>query len=803
MAKVELFINNVIVDLTEDVTIPLTFSIADIRNPDKRNTSFSKTIRVPGTKSNNTLFTYIFEINRITQTSNPLINFQPDFNANLKASALLFVDSIQQFKGIAQLVSIKNNNDSYEYEIVLFGDLSNIITEFGSKLLSDLDLSEYDHEYTRDVQIDSWDSFTTINGTPTAFQYGVGYIYPFIIHGDENITDYKPNDFFPAIAFKTYLDKMFSVAGFTYDSAFFNSAFFKRLYLPYSDIDTKLTQSEINNRLFKAFGATPFTDLIDNTYTSPNANASIFNVSQTNTKTITLINDSTSGNYDPNDVYDTSLGTFNVPNSGTYSFDIVGDINVNIESLTSGVIVAGLLSTLKIELFEDSTPLSPIYTTTLFLSSTDSNTFNVNVTTTDLVLTQGNIIQLRSVFSDVGQVYTFDYTLLPATSDLRFNYEATNVTFKNNLKSTTTQEGDTMYINSTLPPIKQSEFFMSIVKAFNLYVRPDKDVTNLLHIDPRDDFYTGNEIVDWTDKLDLSKDIVIKPLGELTSLNYEYNYKPDTDYLNEKYTKSTNLVYGNYTETIINDFLKDTNKTELIFSPTPLIGSNSHNRVCPQFVSVTTDSTGSKTYSPKKVNPRMLYYGGVKSCDAWNFNSDLGATVVKTTYPYIGHLDDPFTPTKDLNFGVPNEVYWNLVNSYTTDNLFNRYHKKFLTEITDRDSKIVTAYSKLNPLDFFNLDFSNYIFIDGTYYILNKVEDADINENTSYKCELLKLKNAPSYIASSIPPPTVPITDSGLIQGGLDEVRAISATSTWYIIQGGLDEVRSMSATSPITIIQG
>jgi hypothetical protein len=36
-------------DLYEDVEMPLNYSIIDVREPDKRKTSWSKTIKIPGT----------------------------------------------------------------------------------------------------------------------------------------------------------------------------------------------------------------------------------------------------------------------------------------------------------------------------------------------------------------------------------------------------------------------------------------------------------------------------------------------------------------------------------------------------------------------------------------------------------------------------------------------------------------------------------------------------------------------------------------------------------------------------------
>ena len=45
-----------VVDMFEDVPMSLNYSVADIKDVEKRNASFSKTIRLPGNPNNNKLF---------------------------------------------------------------------------------------------------------------------------------------------------------------------------------------------------------------------------------------------------------------------------------------------------------------------------------------------------------------------------------------------------------------------------------------------------------------------------------------------------------------------------------------------------------------------------------------------------------------------------------------------------------------------------------------------------------------------------------------------------------------------------
>ena len=92
---------------------------------------------------------------------------------------------------------------------------------------------------------------------------------------------------------------------------------------------------------------------------------------------------------------------------------------------------------------------------------------------------------------------------------------------------------------------------------------------------------------------------------------------------------------------------------------------------------------------------------------------------------------------------MTNEIYYsngfNKVITFTNNTLFNKYYSKFIQEITDTNSKIVTAYFYLSPSDIKNLSFSNQYYFEGQYFRLSKIENYNpINPVT--KCEFLKIK---------------------------------------------------------------
>ena len=327
------------------------------------------------------------------------------------------------------------------------------------------------------------------------------------------------------------------------------------------------------------------------------------------------------------------------------------------------------------------------------------------------------------------------------------NLKMINATFKNEVVNTVYNEGNSIDMFSAIPKkIKQKDFFMSIVKMFNLYVESDTTNDRNLFIEPRDDFYNNN-INDWTHKLDVSQQLEFLPMGALDSQRYLYTYKPDKDYYNELYTDTWGDIYGQRIKRINNDFIKNEYKTDVIFSPTPSVGQSYNDKVLPTIKKVDNNGQEVRTQS----NIRILYYGGLKdTIYTWTHQSDLVADQVELQYPYAGHYDDPFNPTIDINFGLTKEIYWdNTFNpiTWTNNNLYNIYHSKFIEEITDKNSKIVRGWFYLKAGDIRKLSFREQYYFDGAYFRLYKVENYNPS-NPVTKCEFLKIKDAETFTAS-------------------------------------------------------
>lgn len=302
-------------------------------------------------------------------------------------------------------------------------------------------------------------------------------------------------------------------------------------------------------------------------------------------------------------------------------------------------------------------------------------------------------------------------------------------------------------MNSCIPKkIKKKDFILSIIKMFNLVVEPNKDFPNTLNIETRDYYYRTGAIKDWSKKIDLNDNIEIQILGETQNKRTKLKYKDDTDFFNADYTQKTGLSYGEYQYVTENEFSDGEKKLEIIFSPTPDVGigellnvegATQSAMIIPKIGKVNNNQF---QYSASNIRILQRKYLPLPTSDKWILDT-MGNT--QSSFPYAGHTDNPYNPTFDINFGQTEGLYYPQT-TVTNNNLFTRYWKKMMDEISDRDSRIITCSMYLTPYDIINFRFNDNIYIDfgqgGQYYKVNKIENYDPAKIVTCKVELIKSK---------------------------------------------------------------
>ena len=781
MVREQLIINGVDVPLEGSLSPNLTYSIQDIKQLDKRKSTYSKTVTLPGSKVLNDLFNFIFEI-----------NVDGTFNPNIKANAIYLVDSQTILDGFIKLNAVHYLDNSHIiYKCVLLGSTANFFTDLGEKELTDIQgLNDFEHSWNVLEQRASWDTQIQYLGAAIPFLYGRGYVYPLLDYGSStDLENFKGIELYPAFYVKELWNRIFADAGYTYTSTFLTSLEkrFRQAIVPFNGDRFGLSSAQIIDRTFTA--------------DTPVFNSSMTNIGTTSKQSTVNFTDVS----DPGNIH--NAGIFTAPGTGTYNISASIDVNAIFKpDPTAPVPVFANVKTSVILYIEKVNPGSPIqqlgsnsfvispdytysfpigesYTTNatptspddeyntkvIYSASLPAPSYNIInraynppnrliVNLTDLPLFNGDKIQVKvraqnaairtnipgpNAFLSSIRAYYYDPTGLPQPDtylgETDINIVNTGV-FKANQVNTEYAEGDILDMYSCLPrKIKQKDFITSIVNMFNLFIEPDKDNPNNLKIEPRDDFYLGN-VLDWSKKLDVSQDLIIKPMALLDASRYIFSYKEDKDYYNEKYLESYGDIYGQREIIVENEFLSNTNTNKIIFSPTPLVGQASNDRVLSTIIKLDQYQQAQKTAS----NIRYLIYDGLKDTSTtWNHD---GTTLLE--YPFSGHFDDAFNPSVSVNFGLPYEIYYDSTYypiNITNNNLYNEFRKKQLDEITDKDSKTVQGKFYLTPNDISTLSFRSQYFFNNAYHRLLKVNNYNPSEVALTECHFLKLKTADKY----------------------------------------------------------
>ena len=547
-----------------------------------------------------------------------------------------------------------------------------------------MDFSAYDHTYNVSNITSSWNSIT-----------GTGYYYPLIDFGNVSTgtygtfkKDFQVSTFRPALYVAEYIDKIFAGTDYTYtlDLEAGDLELYNRLIIPNNQ---KVLSSSSNVQL-KGYP-------IDQVYQGTNVDF----------------------NYELGAI---TLGNFVLINSNTtFFYNGLTSKIVNIDFNVNGEYLVGNNATL--DLLKNGSSIAS-YNIGIGASN---NFFQVNFNLTNITINTNDYFQVRVSWSGGSVPY-----YLNSLSSSGFNITTTST------EIVPINYGETIKINNVIPKgIFQKDFFLSICKMFNLYVYDDKWDDKKIIIKPYINFYpsVSDNAEDWSNKVDRSKSLSIKPMSELNARYYQYKYKSDNDYYNENYSKKYSEGYADRIYDTEFDFSKDTETTEIIFAPSVLFQQTGTDKIYPAIYKLSNNNTKEDVMDSVIRIMQVKKITGVTSWDIMNLGTVLSSP---TAYGYAGHLDDPTTPTNDINFGVPKELSFTPT-TYPTTNLFNAYHSDYIAEITDKNSKLLTCSALLNTLDILNLDFSKYIWIDGVLFRLNKVDGFNPMEYNTTKISLLKV----------------------------------------------------------------
>lgn len=642
-------------DLYDNFDISLNYNISDIQDISKKSGSFSRTIKIPATRNNN----YIFN-----DLSNLFISTSIKINKKIKC--VVYVNDISVINGYMHINKcIKNIYGDYdEYELVIYDDNVDLFTEMKKYKLTDIDFSELNHVWSHNNIVNSW----------TASWYN-GYYYPLIDYGYDwdysNVNGWdtknmvKTYHLYPSTNVKYIIDKIFDFLDFTYKSDFFDSKYFKSLYIPFNKEEFYKKEGKkyylfsvgLNEEMY--FGNDTILNIQDPYYYDPNYGWLPQSIMETLYVLRIPYDNETSPYGDPNDFYSVTLFEYTAPPNApackfVVNFDITfkyreGHIYEYYKTGVNGIRVNYIV------IKRSKNPYTGLDEPGGYIIPTEYTNEECRFVPEDIP----NIKYFDNYRRVVGQISTILLGDLGAVGDstglfpgekvwVEVKYSMENIYLideniitwnvstgyfelpptydliklhKNNeffiIVNDKYIPGEIIFYNDVIPEnIHISDFFRSICNMFNLYIEPDKVYNRCFIIEPRDDFYKKGKIIDWTDKLSTDNEIEVDIIPDFAKKRYIFKYKNDEDILNKLYEENNDgKLYGEYIKEIDNEFLDGENKIELIFSPTPLTNIKNSDIIIPKIGKI-NDNYFSKT----KHNIRILQRYNSSTEKIWHYD---------------------------------------------------------------------------------------------------------------------------------------------------------------------------------------
>jgi len=731
----ELYINDRLIDIDQTLPFPLTFNIADIRDVSARKGNKSKTITIPGTNSNSALFRSIFLLtysDETTQTNSAFLDFDP----SIKATARYYNNGILEFNGIAQLQECKLIDGTWSFDLTLVSDTIDYISRMNKVKINELDFTEYNHALTKANQFETWSGLNQVNGVSTPIQTGtdwdgVGYYYGLIDYGYPRATadKFDCDQIPPQVFVYGILKKLFQYAGITWNSTFLESQRFKKLLMAYfggnfptitpaqQTNDSVYSQENNNASGFIVNGSTNYTGF-GGSVSFPDANLSdVVDV----TVTSDPLSQATSST--PFNITAGTTGMYTVEYKGNHQLEIKFDqttlnwfnVRLNFLIIKNGTVIAGDV------IYQDSV---------VSLSGDYLNNFTFDYSR-----------QINCAINDqikFGVTLVVEAGLSVGVDTLTRTIELTSTGAQVNFVKTVQElvPGGTVAVGSFLPDMTGDVFFKGLVTMFNLMVKPSTQDSSVLEIEPLSEFYNSSQdALDWTQLVDYSKELNVQPTINYASKEYNFNFKQDGDYWNGQYQNEYLDNYGEFAILSQSQYATEVTNMALPFSQKPLVEIHP-SLIVPASYQVNFDSAGAGQVVPKKGSAFIVYVGRMRPA-TWKYHDEFNNQHNLTEYPYVGHLDDIDTPTSDLNFGVPQKVYYPAT-VYTNNNLL-QYHNTFIQELVSRYGKLLTCFAKIDTSIINSLDFRNLININGVVYRLQKISDYDSTKDRTTQIELLRL----------------------------------------------------------------
>lgn len=257
MQIVQLYVEGKRVDMFQDESITISDSIANVKDISKIYTTYSRQFTLPASKTNNRIFKHYYNFD-ITENT---------FDARFRVSAYLNVNGIRYKDGKLRLSGVKlKDNQADSYQVTFFGNAITLKDKFGEDKLADLvggtyGLNNYDHDYDNTTVRESFRNNTALFSGDIKYSF-LSHTRVFQFDGSTTITStggasgndryVTYTDLKPSIRLKAIIDAIAEKYSLDFSQYFWNTAYFKNLYMWLHKQAGGMTQAE-GNRLTSYF----------------------------------------------------------------------------------------------------------------------------------------------------------------------------------------------------------------------------------------------------------------------------------------------------------------------------------------------------------------------------------------------------------------------------------------------------------------------------------------------------------------------------------------------------------------------
>jgi len=710
-------------DILKGSPFTLDFNFKDIKTL-KPKGSHSYNFRLPSSPSNDQFFGSYYKVGSYYSDD----NFS--YNPFGMAECYVLKDTIEVFKGNMQLTNIYlKDKNRYEYECILFSPEVGFLDLIKGAKFKELDYSEWNHELTVSNVYDSYNSESIDSGNIvwSLWDYGMGvassaymsYFQSSVTNSDDwNTFSFNAKHLRPQVKLKALIDKVFAITGYTYTSELFDSAEFQKIYMDLNYNKTNVVTTEI---VLDAF----------NTQVVNNSSQSISNSDPLPQRVVTF----------PTEISDESNqwsgGTWTPQATGTYQITISGTITPSVvpsfiygTSFSLGGGTPDYLDFSDLEISATGAASSFSQTITIIVSDL-SDYFNITLW---------------------GSIYNAGVDWVLTDMDLKIqpteiNSDITNI----------------VYINNLFGELSIEKWWKSIMTKFNLVMIPNKNNPTELLVEPYNDYVDTGVAIDWSDKVDYTKDVQIIPPTKYSGKQVKFKDAQSNDYVYQSIKRNPfnedEQTYGEYIEPgVKNKFAdKDTEFTS-IFVPTinyPL--NNSTNNLGVYSCAIwNTNADGAKENTG---GVRLSFFHGTKPLIGgfvYNLstgNEFSGVDNQYSNYPFFSaYSEKDFTDGSDvwtLNWAetlssAPQD--WDVLPSF---GMARKFWSDYVLDNFNVNSRMLSAYIRLTPKDIADFSFADTIQLMGHNYRVNSIKGYPVSSSGNARVELL-LVNKSNYIPTSL-----------------------------------------------------